>query len=80
MVQSFWLGSVGAAGLALLWTALDARRGYRPVFLVPCRAAGMVRTLYSWGARNVELHAAQILGPIPQSRGLVFPSFLPETG
>lgn len=68
-----------AAGTALLWRALDARRGSDAVFLVPCAAAGLVRTLYGWGARNVELHTAQILGPLPQSRGLVFPTFLPET-
>jgi GNAT superfamily N-acetyltransferase len=68
-----------AAGAALLWRALDARRGSCAVLLVPCLADNLVRTLYSWGARNVELHAAQILGPIPQGRGLVFPTFLPET-
>jgi GNAT superfamily N-acetyltransferase len=68
-----------AAGAALLWRALDARRGSSAVFLVPCAAGGLVRTLYSWGARNIELHAAQILGPVPPSRGLVFPTFLPET-
>jgi GNAT superfamily N-acetyltransferase len=68
-----------ASGAALLWRALDARRGSRAVFLVPCAAAGLVRTLYGWGARNVELHAAQILGPVPSGRGWVFPTFLPET-
>lgn len=68
-----------AAGAALLWRALDARRGSCAVFLVPCAAAQLVQTAYSWGARNVELHAAQILGPLPQARGLVFPTFLPET-
>lgn len=68
-----------AAGAALLWTALDARRGSCAVFLVPCAATALVRTAYSWGARNVELHAAQILGQLPRSRGLVFPTFLPET-
>lgn len=68
-----------AAGAALLWRTLDARRGSSAVFLAPCAAAGLVQTAYSWGARNIELHAAQILGPIPQARGLAFPTFLPET-
>jgi len=68
-----------AAGASLIWRALDARRGTCAVFLVPCSAAGLVQTAYSWGARNIELHAAQIIGPIPQGRGLVFPTFLPET-
>lgn len=68
-----------AGGTALLWRALDARRGSSAVFLVPCAAAGLVQTAYSWGARNIELHTAQILGPVPQARGVVFPTFLPET-
>jgi len=68
-----------AAGAALLWRALDARRGATTLFLAPSAAAGLVQTLYSWGARNVELHIAQILGPLPHGRGLVFPTFLPET-
>ena len=68
------------AAAALLWRALDALRGRCPVFLVPCAAAGLVRACYAWGARNVELHAAQALGPVPPARGLAFPTFLPESG
>lgn len=64
---------------ALLWTALDAKRGLGPIFLVPSSANGLVRQLYSWGARNIELHAAQIIGELPQTRGLSFPAFLPES-
>jgi hypothetical protein len=69
-----------AAAAALLWRALDAQRGASPVFLVPCTAAGLVRQCYAWGARNVELHAAQALGPVAPARGLTFPTFLPESG
>jgi len=69
-----------ATAAALLWRALDALRGLSPVFLVPCAAAGLVRQCYAWGARNVELHAAQALGSISPSRGIAFPTFLPETG
>ena len=69
-----------AAAAALLWRALDAMRGASPVFLVPCAAPSLVRQCYAWGARNVELHAAQSLGPVPPARGLAFPTFLPETG
>jgi GNAT superfamily N-acetyltransferase len=65
---------------ALLWRALDGMRNLSPVFLVPCAAGSLVRLCYSWGARNVELHAAQARGPIPAARGLAFPTFLPETG
>ncbi len=68
-----------AAAAALLWRALDAQPGRNMVFLLPCAAANLVRTAYGWGGRNVELHAAQIAGPIPQAQGIAFPTFLPET-
>ena len=64
---------------ALLWRALDGLRGETLVFLVPCAAAGLVRTAYSWGARNVELHVAQSTAPVALTRGIVFPTFMPET-
>lgn len=64
---------------ALLWTALDGLRGRTLVFLVPCAAAGLVRTVYGWGARNVELHVAQSTAPVAGARGIVFPTFLPES-
>lgn len=69
-----------ATALALLWRALDALRGLSVVFLVPCTARTLVQTCYAWGARNVELHAAQTTGPLPATRGLAFPAFLPESG
>ncbi|MSU23166.1 MAG: GNAT family N-acetyltransferase [Opitutus sp.] len=69
-----------AAAAALLWRALDAMRGASPVFLVPCAAAQLVRQCYTWGARNVELHAAQAIGLVPPARGVAFPTFLPESG
>ncbi len=65
---------------ALLWTALDGLRGRDIVFLVPCAAANLVRTAYSWGARNIELHVAQSTAPCPPERGVAFPTFLPESG
>lgn len=64
---------------ALLWRALDELRGKTLVFLVPCAAAGLVRTAYSWGARNVELHVAQSTAPVASTSGIVFPTFMPES-
>ncbi len=64
---------------ALLWRALDGLRGKTLVFLVPCADAGLVRTAYSWGARNVELHVAQSTAPVSSAQGIVFPTFMPET-
>jgi len=65
--------------IALLWKALDGLRGKTLVFLVPCAATSLVRTAYAWGARNVELHVAQSTAPVANAKGIVFPTFMPET-
>lgn len=65
--------------LRLLWKALDGLRGKTLVFLVPCAASELVRSAYAWGARNVELHVAQSTAPVSGAKGIVFPTFLPET-
>lgn len=67
------------AAVALLWTALDGLRGRTLVFLAPAGARTLVRTAYGWGARNIELHVAQSTWPTGGCRGVVFPTFLPET-
>ena len=64
---------------ALIWRQWDLLRGRAPVFLVPADAAGLVRALYRRGARNCELHVLQARGAIPELRGVVMPTFLPET-
>lgn len=65
--------------IALLWNALDGLRGKTLVFLAPCAASRLVRTAYAWGARNVELHVAQSTSPVAGVKGIVFPTFMPET-
>lgn len=65
--------------IALLWKALDGLRGRTLVFLAPCTATTLVRTAYAWGARNVELHVAQATAPVAGAKGIVFPTFMPET-
>ncbi len=69
-----------AAATALLWATLDLLRGKSVVFLLPCAATDVVRAAYTWGARNVELHLAQSTAPVLSARGVVFPTFLPESG
>lgn len=64
---------------SLAWRALDARRGLDSVILVPSTASGLVRTLYKWGGRNIELHAAQSIPPAGPAHGVAFPTFLPES-
>ncbi|HLI50095.1 MAG TPA: GNAT family N-acetyltransferase [Chthonomonas sp.] len=65
---------------ALIAEELNQHRGRSPVVLVPSQADALVHTLYGWGARNCELHFAQVRGPWQEPKGLVFPTFLPETG
>jgi GNAT superfamily N-acetyltransferase len=65
--------------IALLWKALDGLRGKTLVFLAPCAASTLVRTAYAWGTRNVELHVAQSTAPVAGAKGIVFPTFMPET-
>jgi GNAT superfamily N-acetyltransferase len=68
-----------ADALGLLWTALEERRGCDTVVLAPSGEAALIQTLYAWGGRNIELHTAQVLGPLPPAKGLAFPTFLPES-
>lgn len=66
--------------LALLWCQLDqVHRGFTPVWLAPADAAELVHGCYRWGARNCELHLAQTRGGSHEHRGLIFPTFMPET-
>lgn len=69
------------ADAALLIRAeLDYHHGRRPVFLVPVECGDLVRQLYAWGARNCEIHFAQIRGRFNGFNGVVMPTFMPETG
>lgn len=67
------------SALSLLWVALSELKGKTYVVLAPAAAAGLIKTLYGWGARNIELHVAQAYGDTPEGKGIVFPSFLPES-
>lgn len=63
---------------SLLLAELNVNAGRTPVFLVPVQYGGLVRRAYDWGARNCELHVAQVLAATP-FRGVTMPTFLPET-
>lgn len=66
--------------LALISAQLHHHAPGNPVILVPARAADLVASLYRAGARNVELHAAQVRGTGREPDGIVIPTFLPESG
>ena len=69
-----------ADALALIQVQLAAMPNRQPVFLVPARAESLVASLYQWGARNCEMHVAQVRGEARDFRGVTMPTFMPETG
>lgn len=65
----------------LIRAELDAfHRGRTPVFLAPADRANLVAALYALGAKNCELHFAQVRGAWSPPAGVVLPTFMPETG
>lgn len=69
-----------AQAAALIFDQLNQHRGRTPVFLAPVACSELVKQLYTWGARNCEMHVAQSYGPAQQPVGVVMPTFLPESG
>lgn len=65
---------------SLLHAELNHHAGRKPVFLIPADCRELIETLYSWGARNCEMHFSQILGEWSPPTGIVLPTFMPETG
>tara|TARA_R110002096_G_scaffold173997_4_gene349588 strand:+ start:26697 stop:27629 length:933 start_codon:yes stop_codon:yes gene_type:complete len=68
------------AAFDLIVAELDRQRGRSPVFLVPTDDQQLASALYAIGARNCELHFAQVCGETQPSAGVVMPTFMPETG
>lgn len=66
--------------MALIFAELDARRGLSPVFLVPVDRPQLVHAMYACGGRNCEIHFAQVRGHFEPFKGIVMPTFMPETG
>jgi len=63
----------------LIHRELNPYRGRQPLFIVPVDCGNLVRMLYGWGARNCELHVSQVRGEAVPSRGVIMPTFLPES-
>ena len=59
----------------------EARRfpGKSPVFLVPVEHGELAQIVYSWGAKNCEMHVHQVLGEAEPIRGVFMPTFMPES-
>ncbi|MGY8767782.1 MAG: GNAT family N-acetyltransferase [Pirellulales bacterium] len=66
--------------IQLLLAEINQQRGHQPVCVVPAEATQVVNKMYQWGAKNCELHFAQVRGEWKEPSGLIVPSFMPETG
>ena len=64
---------------ALIQSELNHHKGKSPVFLLPANNRDLVSAMYALGARNCELHVGQIIGEAPEIKGIVMPTFMPET-
>lgn len=66
--------------LALISQQLKRFGSTTPLFLIPASEKKLISKLYAAGARNCELHTSQILGESALPKGIVMPTFMPETG
>lgn len=74
--------------IALVRHELNFHRGLSPVWLVPARARVLLDAMYQLGAKNCDLHVSQLRDPnyvirsydFDEASGIVFPTFMPETG
>ncbi len=75
-------------GVALIRHELNFHRGLSPIWLVPARARTILQAMYDLGAKNCDLHVSQVLDKtktvegmgFEAPTGIVFPTFLPESG
>lgn len=65
--------------LALIRAELNHYRGRSPVLLIPADRPKLAREIYSMGGRNCEIHFAQARGDALPCKGIVVPTFMPET-
>lgn len=64
---------------ALIIAHLQRNRGRSKIFLVPVSCHGLIKKLYGWGARNTEIHFSQVRGAYQTPKGVLMPTFMPET-
>ena len=69
-----------AVAEVLVRRELNRYRGeWSPVLLVPGERVELREAMYRLGAKNIETHIAQSLGEVPAYKGVVVPSFMPES-
>ncbi len=66
--------------IALIKRELNRHAGqWSPVVLVPTDCVKLRNEIYFLGGKNTETHIAQSLGPVQEKKGVVIPTFMPET-
>lgn len=65
---------------SLIKNNLEYYRGSSAMFLLPMENHTLVTEMYNLGAKNVETHLYQVWGDYTKPKGVVLPSFLPESG
>ncbi len=68
-----------AVAAALTYQQLDRFRGKSVVCLCPSDQPALVQAMYAMGGRNCEIHLGQCRGETQEIRGVVMPTFMPET-
>lgn len=65
---------------ALILTELQRHGGLTMAYMLPVECEDLVKTSYSWGAKNYEVALGQVRGEYQSMQGVSIPTFLPETG
>ncbi len=68
-----------AQATGLICAELNRHKGRTPAWIVPSHAQETLRELYSLGAKNFEINVSQVYGTAPPAKGIVLPTFMPET-
>ncbi len=64
---------------ALIYGEWNEHRGRQPVFVIPANCDKLVKEMYRAGAKNCEFHFAQVRGEWNHPKGVIMPTFMPET-
>ncbi|MDD3589994.1 MAG: GNAT family N-acetyltransferase [Thermoguttaceae bacterium] len=65
---------------ALIKRELNRYKGeWAPIVLIPTDCVELGRETYAMGGVNTETHVAQTLGEAPVKKGVIIPTFMPET-
>lgn len=66
--------------IALIKRELNRYAGqWSPIALIPTDCVQLRREIYKLGGKNTETHIAQSLGPVQEKKGVIIPTFMPET-